>query len=76
VSDGANPWRVALSLARRELRGGLKGFRVFLASVQSNLAWKFGTTRLVTRILNAVTKKDYGPFMEEYYWGLGLPPAK
>ena len=31
---------------------------------------------LVTQILNAVTKKDYGPFMEENYWGLGLPPAK
>ena len=59
---------------RPDRAGG--GVRFLLATLQSNLTWKFGTTRLVTQILNAVTKKDYGPFMEENYWGLGLPPAK
>lgn len=65
---------VLLEALHRDL--GEERFRVFLATLQSNLTWKFGTTRLVTQILNAVTKKDYGPFMEENYWGLGLPPAK
>jgi len=55
---------------------GDRPFLVFLRSLQTNLAWKFGTTRLVTQVLNAVAKKDYGPFLEENYWGLGLPPAK
>jgi hypothetical protein len=62
---------VLLEALHREL--GDRGFLVFLASVQSNLTWKFGTTRQVTRILDAVGKKDYGPFMEQYYWGLDLP---
>ena len=30
---GAAPFGLALSLARRELRGGLHGFRTFLASL-------------------------------------------
>ena len=30
---GAAPFRLALNLARRELRGGLRGFRTFLASL-------------------------------------------
>jgi putative ABC transport system permease protein len=33
VSDWRAEWRVALTLLRRELRGGLKGFTVFLASL-------------------------------------------
>jgi hypothetical protein len=65
---------VLLESIHRDL--GDHQFLVFLRSVQTNLAWKFGTTRLVTQVLNAVAKKDYGPFLEENYWGLGLPPAK
>lgn len=65
---------VLLEAIHRDL--GDHQFLVFLRSVQTNLAWKFGTTRLVNQVLNAVAKKDYGPFLEENYWGLGLPPAK
>ncbi len=55
---------------------GDQRFLVFLASVQSNLAWKFGSTGIVQQVLNAVGKKEYGPFLDDYYWGLALPPAK
>lgn len=61
-----------LEALHREL--GDQRFLVFLASVQSNLAWKFGSTGLVQQVLNAVGKKEYGPFLDEYYWGLGVPP--
>lgn len=63
-----------LEALHREL--GDRPFLVFLATLQSNLTWKFGATGLVTQILNAVAKKDYGPFLEQYYWGLDVPPAK
>lgn len=63
-----------LEALHREL--GDRPFLVFLASVQSNLAWKFGSTSVVQQVLNAVAKKDLAPFLEKYYWGLDLPPAK
>lgn len=63
-----------LEALHREL--GDRPFLVFLATLQSNLTWRFGPTGLVQQVLNAVAKKDYGPFLEKYYWGLEMPPAK
>lgn len=55
---------------------GDQRFLVFLASLQSTLPWKFGSTGVVQKVLDAVGKKDYGPFLDQYYWGLAVPPAK
>lgn len=38
VVDSAGSWRLAATLARRELRGGLKGFRIFLACLLLGVA--------------------------------------
>ena len=65
---------VLLEALHREL--GEQRFLVFLASLQSNLAWKFGSTPLVQKVLDAVAKSDHGAFFADYYWGTGLPPAK
>lgn len=65
---------VLLEALHREL--GDQRFLVFLASVQSNLAWKFGSTPMVQQVLDAVAKTDHGRFLADYYWGTGLPPAK
>ena len=37
-ASGATTWPLALALARRELRGGLKGFRIFLACLLLGVA--------------------------------------
>jgi aminopeptidase N len=52
---------------------GDHAFEVFLRSCQSNLEWKFGSTQMVERVLEAVTKKDWRPFFDKYYWGTGMP---
>jgi putative ABC transport system permease protein len=38
VADSAGSWRLAATLARRELRGGLKGFRIFVACLLLGVA--------------------------------------
>ncbi len=38
AADSAGSWRLAATLARRELRGGLKGFRIFLACLLLGVA--------------------------------------
>ena len=52
---------------------GDKAFLTFLNSYQTNFAWKYGTTKDVAGLLTYMTKKDYGPFFEEYFWGTGMP---
>ena len=49
-------------------------FLTFLKSYQKSFRWKFGSTRHVARLLQWLTKKDYGPFFEANYWGTGMPP--
>jgi hypothetical protein len=51
-------------------------FLTWLKSAQTNFRWKFGTTRKMFDLLNFITKKDYLPFCESYFWGLALPPEK
>lgn len=51
-------------------------FLTWLKSIQSNFRWNFAPTRRIFDLLNFITKKDYGPFLNLYYWGLEMPPRK
>jgi hypothetical protein len=48
-------------------------FLTFLKSYQKTFRWKFGATQHVAGLLQFLTKKDYGPFFEENFWGTGMP---
>ncbi|MDL2717142.1 MAG: M1 family aminopeptidase [Acidobacteriota bacterium] len=63
------PW--LLDTIRREI--GDKPFLVFLNSCQATFRWKFGSTKMVQAVLEAVTKKDWKPFFDDCYWGTGMP---
>ena len=63
------PW--ILDAVRRDI--GERPFLVFLGSCQSTFLWKFGSTKGVQMVLEAVTKKEWGPFFEANYWGTGMP---
>jgi hypothetical protein len=52
---------------------GEETFLTFLKSYQKTFRWKFGTTKHVAGLLGFLTKKDYGPFFEANYWGMGMP---
>lgn len=54
-------------------RIGDKPFLIFLASCQSTFGWKFGNTRAVQAVLEAITKQDWKPFFADYYWGTAMP---
>lgn len=54
-------------------RIGDRSFLIFLASCQSTFQWKFGNTRGVQAVLEAVTKQDWEPFFADYYWGTAMP---
>ena len=60
-----------LSVLHREV--GEETFLTFLKSYQKTFRWKFGTTKHVAGLLAFLTKKDYMPFFEANYWGMGLP---
>lgn len=61
-----------LDVIRREV--GERSFLVFLSSCQATSRWKFGGgARTVQAVLEAVSKKAWGPFFEANYWGTGLP---
>jgi hypothetical protein len=48
-------------------------FLVFLKSYQKTFAWKFGTTKDVIGLLGFMTKQDWNPFFDQYYWGTAVP---
>ena len=48
-------------------------FFTFLKSYQKSFAWKFGSTKNLAGLLQYMTKKDYMPFFEKYYWGTEMP---
>ena len=52
---------------------GDEAFFTFLKSYQKSFAWKFGTTKMVAGLLQYMTKKDYMPFFDKYYWGTEMP---
>ena len=58
----------------REL--GDEAFATFLKSYQKSFRWKFGTTEDVIGLLQFMTKKDFAPYFEQYFYGTGLPDVK
>ncbi len=60
-----------LAVLHKELGDSM--FLTFFKSYQKSFRWKFGSTKTVEGILQWLTKKDYGPFFAENYWGVGLP---
>jgi len=60
-----------LAALHKEL--GDETFLTFLKSYQKSFAWKFGTTKHLAGLLQFLTKKDYMPFFEKYYWGTEMP---
>jgi hypothetical protein len=66
-----NKGPLLLETIRKQL--GDEKFLVFLKSYQRSFAWKFGTTKDVAGVLGFMTKQDFGPFFDQYYWGTQLP---
>ncbi len=66
-----NKGPLLLAALHREL--GDEAFLTFLKSYQKSFRWKFGSTKTVAGLLQFMTKKDYGPFFEKYYWGTEMP---
>ncbi len=60
-----------LAVLHKEL--GDQVFLTFLKSYQKTFRWKYGSTKTVAGLLQALTKKDYMPFFEANYWGTGMP---
>ncbi len=60
-----------LHALHREL--GDETFLTFLKSYQKSFRWKFGSTRTIASFLQFMTKRDYMPFFERYYWGTEMP---
>jgi hypothetical protein len=53
---------------------GDEAFFTFLKSYQKSFAWKLGaSTKLAAGLLQYMTKKDYMPFFDKYYWGIEMP---
>lgn len=48
-------------------------FLTFLKSYQKSFRWRFGTTNDVAGLLQFMTKKDFQPFMDQYFWGTAMP---
>jgi aminopeptidase N len=60
-----------LAALHKEL--GDETFLTFLKSYQKSVAWKFGSTKTLAALLQFMTKKDYMPFFDKYYWGTEMP---
>ena len=63
---------LALRYALHEELGD-ETFFTFLKSYQKSFAWKFGSTKTLAGLLQYMTKKDYMPFFDKYYWGIEMP---
>jgi aminopeptidase N len=48
-------------------------FLTFMKSFQKSFQWKFGTTNDVAGLLQFMTKTDFKPFFDQYFWGTALP---
>jgi len=48
-------------------------FLTFMKSYQKSRRWKFSSTAEMAALLQFITKKDYMPFFEKYYWGTAMP---
>ena len=63
-----------LAALQREM--GDEQFLTFLKSYQRSFRGKYGTTTDVAGLLQFMTKKDYAPFFEQYYYGTAIPDVK
>ena len=48
-------------------------FLTFMKSYTKSFNFKFGSTSNLAGLLQFMTKKDYRPFFEKYYWGTAMP---
>lgn len=55
---------------------GDEAFLTFLKSYQKSFRGKYGNTEMVMGLLQYMTKKDYAPFFEQYFYGTGMPELK
>ncbi|HET6374403.1 MAG TPA: M1 family aminopeptidase [Candidatus Polarisedimenticolia bacterium] len=60
-------------LSRLHAELGDQVFLTFLKSYQKSFRWSFGSTKDVAGLLEFMTKKSYTGFLEENYWGTGMP---
>ena len=52
---------------------GDKTFLTFMKSYQKTFRWQCGNTKDIAGLLEYLTKKDYKPFFEQYFWGTAMP---
>jgi len=52
---------------------GDEKFLTFLKSYTKSFQWKFGTTKDVAGLLGVITKEDWKPFFDQYFWGTAMP---
>jgi hypothetical protein len=48
-------------------------FLTFMKSYTKTFNFKFGTTKDVAGLLGVITKKDWKPFFDQYFWGTAMP---
>ena len=48
-------------------------FLTFMKSYTKSFNFKFGTTKDVAGLLGVITKKDWKPFFNQYFWGTAMP---
>jgi aminopeptidase N len=48
-------------------------FLTFMKSYTKSFNLKFGTTKDVAGLLGVITKKDWKPFFNQYFWGTAMP---
>jgi len=63
-------------LAALNKQVGDEAFMTFLKSYQKSFHNKLGTTKDVAGLLGFMTKQDFKPFFDKYYWGTALPDIK
>lgn len=63
-------------LAALSKQVGDETFMTFLKSYQKSFHNKLGSTKDVAGLLGFMTKQDFKPFFEKYYWGTEVPEMK
>jgi hypothetical protein len=52
---------------------GDEKFLTFMKSYTKSFQGKFGTTNDVAGLLGVITKQDWKPFFDQYFWGTAMP---
>jgi len=63
-------------LAALHKQVGDEPFLIFLKSYQKSFRNKAGSTKDVAGLLGFMTKQDFKPFFDKYYWGTDIPEIK